>query len=52
MADGKGPDGKGSGQSPARARPIKERFDNAVKVIRSLPQEGKISSVSSVVSWL
>ena len=34
-------------QSPAKARPIKERFDNAVKVIRSLPKEGKIWSIST-----
>ena len=38
MADGEGL--TGSPQSPARARPIQERFENAVKVIRSLPQEG------------
>ena len=34
-------------QSPAKARRIKERFDNAVKVIRSLPKEGKIWSIST-----
>ena len=37
MADGEGL--RGSPQSPARVRPVRERFENAVKVVRSLPQE-------------
>ena len=47
MADG----GKDQSQSPAKARPVKERFDNAVKVIRSLPKEGKIWPGQIISTW-
>ena len=33
-------DSESSG-SPSKPRPMKERFENAVKVIRSLPEQGE-----------